>query len=93
MQDMKIDGEIVEFQTGAPWFEREKSGLKSSTVRIFRDPEEELKFINSIFQFLSVRISNPETQEVFVRRITDISVYRMLPNTNVYIISWDGNRV
>jgi len=85
------NGETVEFKTISPYFEREKSGEKSNTVRYFKTLDEENMFISHIHRLLKVCIIEPSTGKSFERVITDITV---LPGTipKVFIISWDPRR-
>jgi len=84
-------GEMVEFKTASIYFEREKSGEKSNTVRYFKSLDEENEFVSHIHRLLKVCIVEPTTGRSFERMITDITV---LPGTipKVFIISWDPRR-
>ncbi len=91
------DGEVVEFKTISPIFEREERGSKGNTVRAFKNDQEELKFINAMFHLNRIKITNPVSNTSFIRLITDISVFDSEifrhPKTEtekIYIISWDG---
>jgi hypothetical protein len=89
---MKLDesGEVVEFTSVSPYYEREEIGQKGNTVRILQGEEKD-KFINAIFYLNTVRIVNPETEESFKKLITDISMFRY-NSFDIFIISWDGGR-
>ncbi|MCF0163362.1 MAG: hypothetical protein HUJ88_12405 [Fusobacterium necrophorum] len=85
--------QIITFKSYPEFFEKEKSGLKSNTVRIFElndDREyilrdimnEEIKKENVVLEIL-----NAETGETFEREISDVSKFE-INNIEIYIISW-----
>ncbi|CAL7868243.1 hypothetical protein FUSNEC_GEN_294_01450 [Fusobacterium necrophorum subsp. funduliforme] len=85
--------QIITFKSYPNFFEKEKSGLKCNTVRIFElndDREyilrdimnEEIKKENVVLEIL-----NAETGETFEREISDVSKFE-INNVEIYIISW-----
>jgi len=89
---MKLDesGEVVEFNSISPYYEREEKGQKGNTVRVLQGEEKD-QFVNAIFRLTHVRIKNKDTMESFEKLITDISVFRYNAS-DIFIISWDGGR-
>ncbi len=72
------------------FYEKEKSGIKTNTVREIDDQDD--KFDSLIWMLQSkeygrIVILNPKTNESFDRKITDVSFY-----DERFIISWKHKR-
>jgi len=76
----------IKFKSYPDMFEKEKSGKKRNTIRVFdsKDIRENilLQWIEENFP-LDIIIKNTNTEEVFGRKVTDVSVWN-----GMYIISW-----
>jgi len=83
--------EVVEFKSVPVFFEVERTGAKSNTMRKFDKDDERFKILRQwqLSQvFGKIRIKNSATLETFERQITNISAFH-----NWIIISWNSNEV
>lgn len=78
-----IEGGTVIFKSLSIFFEKEKSYRKRNTVRSIRDLRNDGLRIEQIEECSKVKILNPETNDSFCRKITDVSVWGAW-----VIISW-----
>ena len=79
---MEIIGEMIIFKSAEEFFDKEKSGIKSNTVRI-PSYEDRDSIIESMDKLSQITIISTDTGENFVRKLTDISTYR-----EIIIFSW-----
>ncbi|KDE68982.1 hypothetical protein MWG07_09210 [Fusobacterium necrophorum] len=83
--------QVVRFKSYPKFFEKEKSGLKCNTVRVFDTYDDRIKFLYNVFsekeKDVFIEIENTETKEKFQRVISDVSTFK-IGNEEVYIISW-----
>lgn len=87
----------VEFKSIDPMFEKEKSGIKNNTVRGFQKGFSDNR--EKIFKYwmkkpfdLWIEITNPKTQEKFLRKIRDITTFDFKGKhfDKMYIITFDN---
>jgi hypothetical protein len=80
---------IVRFKSWPGYFLKEKSGIKSNTVRRLLHGEERLKKLKSWRESdpLFVEIENLETMERIQRRVKDVSFFEF-EHIELCIISW-----
>jgi len=89
---MKIENNTIIFKSTPEYYQKEKYGLKCNTVREILNPIE-FKALVDFFQDFNIipnkkiTIINSETNDSFVRRLTDISFYKGL-----YIFSWEHSK-
>jgi len=78
---------IICFKTRSPYFEKERDGLKCNTVRTIGEDDLRFDVCMSFIQGdnldAEIVITNPQTEEKFRRKITDITYY-----DERFIISW-----
>ena len=89
---MKIENNTIIFKSAPEYYQKEKSGLKCNTVRQITKPDEYKAFHDfyRCFEAISnktIKIINSESGESFLRRITDISIFK-----EVYIFSWEHSK-
>ena len=85
-----IKNKTIRFKSIPEYWNKEKLGLKSNTVRK-RDPEEpdderfELldEWINRPLNEINIEIENTETGKTFSRNVSDVTLWE-----GMYIISW-----
>ena len=81
---MKITGNIVTFRSISEYYKKEVDGKKANTIRIISDEEDILIQMSELDY---IKIINVETNDVFYRRLTDIT--RFIHNDMIiYIFSW-----
>ena len=77
----------VQFKSTQENFRKEYLGIKSNTMRILEVDDLRKEILNDFemgnLNMLSIEITNPKTNEMFSRIVTDVTKY-----TDWYIISW-----
>lgn len=73
---MKIIDDMICFNSSDRFWGKESEGIKSNTVRVFDKSESEL--VNAALNgkgIKKIRIENHQTEEFFIRDISDITQY------------------
>ncbi|EFS20848.1 hypothetical protein FSBG_00345 [Fusobacterium gonidiaformans 3-1-5R] len=85
--------QVITFRSFTEFFEKEKSGLKCNTVRMFELCDDREYILRDIMneeikkEDVILKIMNFDTGESFEREISDVS--KLEVNTaEIYIISW-----
>lgn len=91
--EISSNGTYIEFKSEPFFYTKEKCGTKPNTVRIVKD--DELKELNTFqFQLKKILIKNVDTDEYFVRELTDVS---QLPGYEgegeIFIFSWKSYKL
>lgn len=85
--------QVITFRSFTEFFEKEKSGLKCNTVRLFPLNDDREYILQDIMneeikkEDVVLKIMNFDTGETFEREISDVSNFEV-NNTEIYIISW-----
>ena len=79
---------IVHFKSSPIYFEKERSGLKSNTIREINLSEDKfqdliLMYNFGIYGYIQIRETKEDKPEMFDRKIKDITIWN-----NLMIISW-----
>ena len=77
--------DTIIFKSNPEFYEKEQSGLKCNTVRVFED--DELKILDEMDDYpKNIMIKNKVTRECFKRKVTDVTIVGMWEP--IYIFSW-----
>ena len=85
--------QVITFKSYPEFFEKEKSGLKCNTVRMFELSDDREYILRDIIneeikkEDVILKIMNANTGETFEREISDVSKFE-INNMEIYIISW-----
>ncbi|EFS20673.1 hypothetical protein FSBG_00170 [Fusobacterium gonidiaformans 3-1-5R] len=85
--------QVITFKSYPEFYEKEKSGLKCNTVRLFTLSDDREYILQDIMneeikkEDVILRIMNSDTGETFEREISDVSKFEV-NNVEIYIISW-----
>ena len=82
---MKIVNNIIYFKSMPKYYDREISGMKANTVRIVDKFEDALIQLSELDY---IGITNTETEDFFMRKLSDITRYVYNNQIIIYIFSW-----
>ena len=88
-----FDGSTILFKSDLDFYLKEKSGLKSNTLRLLSKDE---LFLYNIKNLTHIRISESsesDCTEFFTRHITDISTVGEVAGKDLFLFSWNSNEV
>lgn len=80
--------DCIGFKSASPFYDREKRGSKSNTVRklpIGDEREDVLREWRSMSEFGIIKIIKDDKSEAFKRKVTDVSFF----NDEFVVISWN----
>lgn len=81
---MHIINNTIYFKSDEPYYTKEKSGIKSNTVRILSESDiNVLLVIYGIQNIKRINIMNTDKTDYFTRELSDISMYY-----DNFIFSW-----
>ena len=80
---------IIDFKTVSPLFEMERDGIKPFTTRVYDGKDtrfRQLSHWSACSEDWAIRITNPQTDEQFIRRVIFLKYLRVSPKADWVLI-------